>query len=320
MPATRDAPATQARPARSRLDRPCDLCRRHKHLCVIEVRGEPCSSCRARKKSCTFDMPPTARKRKPKAVSSVERGTAVTEPSRDRTMPDLPAASLDNPIPSFSTQGDVRTGPQAPNTTTPNNQSHIAGSSLGSGTSYGHFGSEGEGLVSDYSAYPSGSRRTVPWHRLQSDLPQHASLDLEEDNDDQEYHFLGSDAFSALILKATGSATTSQPSGGLSFRQVSSDPKYPVYFVKHPSLMYGRTSNNGRMVYETILRLCEGVCQDVSLKAASVVRRYTLPALPIINSKHLEDSCMGLEGKISGTRLSWHSMTSIDNHVYPHCS
>ena len=26
------------------------------------------------------------------------------------------------------------------------------------------------------------------------------------------------------------------------------------------------------------------------------VRRYTLPALPIINSKHLEDSCMGLEG------------------------
>lgn len=101
-------------------------------------------------------------------------------------------------------------------------------------------------------------------------IQQHASLDLEEDNDDQEYHFLGSDAFSALILKATGSATTSQPSGGLSFRQVSSDPKYPVYFVKHPSLMYGRTSNNGRMVYETILRLCEGVCQDVSLKAASV--------------------------------------------------
>lgn len=102
------------------------------------------------------------------------------------------------------------------------------------------------------------------------DIQQHASLDLEEDNDDQEYHFLGADAFSALILKATGSATTSQPSGGLSFRQVSSDPKYPVYFVKHPSLMYGRTSNNGRMVYETILRLCEGVCQDVSLEAASV--------------------------------------------------
>ncbi|OXG32367.1 hypothetical protein C367_01135 [Cryptococcus neoformans Ze90-1] len=296
MPATRDAPATQARPARSRLDRPCDLCRRHKHLCVIEVRGEPCSSCRARKKSCTFDMPPTARKRKPKAASSVERSTAVTESSRDRAMPDLPATSLDNPIPSFSTQGDVRTGPQAPNTTAPNNQSRIAGSSLGSGTSYGRFGSEGEGLVNDYSAYPSGSRSAVPWHRLQSDLPQHASLDLEEDNDDQEYHFLGADAFSALILKATGSATTSQPSGGLSFRQVSSDPKYPVYFVKHPSLMYGRTSNNGRMVYETILRLCEGVCQDVSLEAASVVRRCTLPALPIINSKRLEDSCMGLEG------------------------
>ncbi|WVQ89068.1 hypothetical protein IAS59_002815 [Cryptococcus gattii] len=307
MPASRDgsANATQGRPARSRLDRPCDLCRRHKHLCTIEIRGEPCSSCRAREKSCTFDMPPTARKRKANAVASAKRSIPVVESATSRTLPDLQTTSLDNPIPSFRTLGEVISAPRASNATTPNHQGHSAQSSTGNGTSYGHFRSEGTRLVKDYSSCPSGSRSIVPGHQLQSDLSQHPSLDLEESNDDQEYHFLGSDAFSALILKATGSATTSLPSGGLSFRQVSSDPKYPVYFVKHPSLMYGRTTNNGRMVYETILRLCEGGCPDVSLKAASVVQRYTFPAIPIINFKRLENSCMGLQSSGPVPKYLW---------------
>ncbi|KAE8538015.1 hypothetical protein D1P53_006082 [Cryptococcus gattii VGV] len=223
-------------------------------------------------------MPPTARKRKANAVASAKKSIPAVESAPSRTLPDLQTTSLDDPIPSFRTLGEVISAPQASNATTPNHQGHSAQSSAGNGTSYGHFRSEGTRLVKNYSSCPSGSRSIVPGHQLQSDLSQHPSLDLEESNDDQEYHFLGSDAFSALILKATGSATTSQPSGGLSFRQVSSDPKYPVYFVKHPSLMYGRG------------------CPDVSLKAASVVQRYTFPAIPIINFKRLENSCMGLQG------------------------
>ncbi|ADV20528.1 hypothetical protein I305_06017 [Cryptococcus gattii E566] len=228
-------------------------------------------------------MPPTARKRKANAVASAKRSIPVVESATSRTLPDLQTtgrlyqhlerlmqrlqiikAIVPNRLLGMGHRMGTL-GPRARDLSRIILHVHLAAGALFQGTNY-------IGLVQ-----------------------QHPSLDLEESNDDQEYHFLGSDAFSALILKATGSATTSLPSGGLSFRQVSSDPKYPVYFVKHPSLMYGRTTNNGRMVYETILRLCEGGCPDVSLKAASVVQRYTFPAIPIINFKRLENSCMGLQ-------------------------
>ncbi|GAA6009484.1 hypothetical protein JCM10207_003798 [Rhodosporidiobolus poonsookiae] len=49
---------------RSRRDRPCDACRKSKHYCVIQVRGEPCKACKLRGQACTFVEPPTARVRK----------------------------------------------------------------------------------------------------------------------------------------------------------------------------------------------------------------------------------------------------------------
>lgn len=62
--------------------------------------------------------------------------------------------------------------PQASNATTPDHQGHIAQSSAGNRTLYGHFRSEGARLVKDYSSCPSGSRSIVPGHQLQSDLSE----------------------------------------------------------------------------------------------------------------------------------------------------
>lgn len=63
--------------------------RRHKHLCMIPVRGEPCVSCKTRRKECTFSMPPTARKRKPRppptSAPSAQAGSASASTSAPST-------------------------------------------------------------------------------------------------------------------------------------------------------------------------------------------------------------------------------------------
>ena len=53
--------ASEARPIRSRKIRPCDYCRRLKHICRITVQGQPCSNCYRTRRECTFDKPPANR-------------------------------------------------------------------------------------------------------------------------------------------------------------------------------------------------------------------------------------------------------------------
>jgi len=90
------------------------------------------------------------------------------------------------------------------------------------------------------------------------------SLDLEENGDlEQESHFLGAGAFSSIGLGATFPPPTSGATGSLSFRQVSSDPRYPVFFVKNPSLLYGRTPNTGKAVFEAACQLTESLGKDI---------------------------------------------------------
>ncbi|CDR36396.1 RHTO0S02e01596g1_1 [Rhodotorula toruloides] len=67
------------RAKRSRRDRPCDTCRRQKHMCVIAIKGQPCRACAARSRPCTFLDPPTARVRKPKTDGDAT-GTGTSSP------------------------------------------------------------------------------------------------------------------------------------------------------------------------------------------------------------------------------------------------
>lgn len=50
------------RPYRSKRYRPCDTCRRRKHACYIENQP-PCRTCRVLDSQCTFDEPPSKRRR-----------------------------------------------------------------------------------------------------------------------------------------------------------------------------------------------------------------------------------------------------------------
>jgi hypothetical protein len=77
------------------------------------------------------------------------------------------------------------------------------------------------------------------------------SIDLEPE-DQLESHFIGSLAIPGLALNELDSAELS--SATLSFRQVSRDPSLPAFFVKHPSLMYGRQRVNGRLSYDAVVR------------------------------------------------------------------
>jgi len=47
----------RARPLRSRKIRPCDYCRRLKHICRIAIQGQPCSNCHRTRRECTFNKP-----------------------------------------------------------------------------------------------------------------------------------------------------------------------------------------------------------------------------------------------------------------------
>ncbi|WWC58800.1 uncharacterized protein I303_101344 [Kwoniella dejecticola CBS 10117] len=237
------------RAPRSRLDRPCDLCRRLKQLCSIEVRGEPCMACRVRFKPCTFDMPPSVRKR------------------RKKESPSHAVQSQRAPI--------LDTCDQHPSRSSVSHDLHPSAPSLSIGTS---------------SMRDDNGVGQIPWtvnsEHIEEDIPP-SSLDMEEPHD-EESHFLGADAFSTLVVKATDLSTTSQTPGGLSFRQVSSDTRFPVYFVKTPALIYGRTPHNGQAALEANQKMGEKRCSNLLPRIFGSVRAHTLKAIPIINPKRLD--------------------------------
>nr|XP_019007019.1 uncharacterized protein I203_00615 [Kwoniella mangroviensis CBS 8507]OCF70480.1 hypothetical protein I203_00615 [Kwoniella mangroviensis CBS 8507] len=82
------------RPARSRKNRPCDACRRRKTRCLITAIGPPCSLCADAKRKCTFNFAPPARKPRQSirpASSENETGEAEVEMDGDAG-PSTPSA------------------------------------------------------------------------------------------------------------------------------------------------------------------------------------------------------------------------------------
>lgn len=63
------AASPEARPYRSKRQRPCDVCRRRKHACRLDG-PPPCTICRLLKTNCTFDQPPVKRRRRTTRVDA----------------------------------------------------------------------------------------------------------------------------------------------------------------------------------------------------------------------------------------------------------
>ncbi|CAI6095050.1 unnamed protein product [Clonostachys chloroleuca] len=67
------------RPYRSKRHRPCDVCRRRKHACHLEDQA-PCRICRELGVDCTFNEPPTKRRRPPRLPTSASTPEGERDP------------------------------------------------------------------------------------------------------------------------------------------------------------------------------------------------------------------------------------------------
>ncbi|CAG9978676.1 unnamed protein product [Clonostachys byssicola] len=67
------------RPYRSKRHRPCDVCRRRKHACHLEDQA-PCRICRELGTECTFNEPPTKRRRPPRLPTSASTPEGERDP------------------------------------------------------------------------------------------------------------------------------------------------------------------------------------------------------------------------------------------------
>ncbi|WWD18260.1 hypothetical protein CI109_102710 [Kwoniella shandongensis] len=67
------------RAIRSKKNRPCDHCRKQKHMCNIPASGPPCVGCEARNTTCTFVLPPTHRKRAKRKAQAEDGSVEGTE-------------------------------------------------------------------------------------------------------------------------------------------------------------------------------------------------------------------------------------------------
>jgi len=74
-----------------------------------------------------------------------------------------------------------------------------------------------------------------------------------------ELHYINSRAFSDTTFSVDDNHVPAHPAD-LAFRQVSSDPAEPVFFVSTPSLMYGTVAPTG-------LKLWEAVCGVLAVDA-----------------------------------------------------
>lgn len=80
---------------------------------------------------------------------------------------------------------------------------------------------------------------------------------------------MGHGAFFSLVPKDSSAAPTPSFSrqATLAFRQVSSNPRLPAYFVKHPSLLYGRGPSTAIAALEEVCRLAASVGHDIPAQA-----------------------------------------------------
>ncbi|OCF32115.1 hypothetical protein I316_06271 [Kwoniella heveanensis BCC8398] len=235
--------------------------RKHKHLCVIPIKGQPCDGCRARTRDCTFDLPP------------LDRGHRKRRATQ-------PAAIDDSAHAADNHEVDVRTI-QA-------NVDIASGSLITSAARDAHLGNEQTGdmnLVLGPICNTDGLDMDM---LIQTQDPE--PLDLEG-GEDQESHFVGSEALAGMALRNHLAELTGPVSD--TFRRVSTDPQLPVYFIKQQSYLYGKPPSIGQDAFQAVIGACDvdGGDEDVLAKSLSVLESITLPAMPFIDPKRIDLAC-----------------------------
>lgn len=260
---------------------------------MIPVRGEPCVSCKTRRKECTFHLPPTTRKRKPKgdaAAKDVHQVCWVLPVSIAQHSPQ-PQPYAPAPLPTAgSWLTPTAGGPSMTSATrgtsstiSPASSAPIATSSSSNNGPYplSPFAQDSlRGLARPslhMQRYPSppanahaATRDALVHQALSGGAEQPPSLDPADDAED-ESHFVGSGAFFGLTLRnpaAEGlSNSTFARQATLAFRQVSASSRLPAYFIKHPSLLYGRGPSSAQKAFEMVMEEAAAVGDDMLNKA-----------------------------------------------------
>jgi hypothetical protein len=87
-------PALSVRPHRSRLQRPCDGCRKAKQACVVPVQENPCIRCSDRKSLCTFRLPSSNRHRRSARIVEVsietDENDGIEHARNNSQIPEVP--------------------------------------------------------------------------------------------------------------------------------------------------------------------------------------------------------------------------------------
>ncbi|TKA53416.1 hypothetical protein B0A53_04402 [Rhodotorula sp. CCFEE 5036] len=283
------------RARRSRRDRPCDLCRRQKHICVIPVRGDPCKACQSRKRPCTFDDPPTTRVRKFKtALASSEEPERGQRDQEQTVTPSVPGTG------SSSTASGSRKRPRSRGSIFSASLSSLSSSS----TSEFSLVSSVLDLVRTSREPPN---ETDDRHATQSDLFVPANTDCAEQS------YISSTAFSDLTFSVEDSHESRFP-GDVGFRQVSNDPAMPVFFISPPTLMYGYLAPESQRLWQSA---CSVLGPGAPRRLIEIYLSRSQPALPVLGMQtfaQTEPTDLAAKG------VSYALLTSLIAHATSYAS
>lgn len=115
--------------------------------------------------------------------------------------------------------------------------------------------------------------------------------------EEEESHYLGSGAVAQLASVSLDARIEQRNADALPYRQVA-DPRYPAYFLKNPSRVYG-LSNAAYVAekgYTEVLAIIKAEDESLPDKLIQHFMNRTLPALPILNHVRLEASLRGWQG------------------------
>ncbi|BEI97127.1 hypothetical protein CcaverHIS631_0207160 [Cutaneotrichosporon cavernicola] len=144
-----------------------------------------------------------------------------------------------------------------------------------------HESAPSEPLLNDTGPHLHADNAFSPAHRHPGD-----SVPLDDDAaEDEETHFVGLGFFG--LVPDTRAAPTFSRQATLAFRQVSSDPNRPAYFIKHPSLLYGRGPSSSSAALDEVRRLCAPIGPDIPVRALHQFTTLTLPSLPFVHPQRL---------------------------------
>ncbi|WVW83573.1 hypothetical protein I302_105594 [Kwoniella bestiolae CBS 10118] len=243
------------RPARSRKNRPCDSCRRRKTRCLITAIGPPCSLCADAKRECTFNFAPPARK------------------PRQSAQPPSGEEDIDGPELGDNTDDGIRAGSSTPSAANNGKRTRSPDSADRTGSNWRRR--------RETSPLDPTSMQTS---RRNSSLTQLADTASSFDHlavSGFEPHVLTNPVTDDLL--PIQDEEVDKPTDRPHVKQISSDPKRPIFVVmqpRHENFRTGGTGMNGLTNLRTLISH-----QPTPFSEPSLIAAYTThvhPARPIL--------------------------------------